>query len=117
MPGNGKVLPFTIEMAKRIYLSHLCWDMIELDQQYTHCQGCVLRSMARSHVTVREWFSEVTGTNFDVCCASWPQLPVALMERALYEIGLVVDRSSADPENLQRRTWKAPLGYEMFAEG
>ena len=87
MPGSGnqvgKIVPFTIEMASKIYLAHLCYDTIELGEQYTWCQGCVLRSRARSNVTVREWFTEVMGTDFDKCCDIWPQLPVALTERAL----------------------------------
>ena len=58
--------------------------------------------MARSRVTVREWFNEVCDVDFEECSRVWPQLPVALTERGLYEIGAVFNRRDGQPGQERR---------------
>ena len=119
MPGNrtqpGRVIDFTIEQASRIWLAHLSYDMCEVGEQYSWGAACVLQSMARSHMTVREWMSEMCDVNFEECMKIWPQLPVALAERGLYEIGVLFNRRDG-AVGQERRTWAQYKGYWPFAE-
>ena len=119
MPGEGdqagKIIDFTIEMVFKMYLGHLSYDMVELGDRYEWGQGCVLKSMPRSPQTVREWFTEVTDVDFDECCETWPQLPVALTHRGLFEIGILFDRADGE-QGQERRTWAAPRDYWHFTE-
>ena len=95
MPSGGEVIALPHEAVVRFYPSLLGWNMIELQKQYQYCHGCVLIPMASAHVTVRDWFTQVAGCDFDVCCDIWPQLPVSLMQFAIHERGVVTERPSA----------------------
>ena len=118
MPGEGnepgRISPFTIEEAAAMWLAHLSYDMCEVGTQYSWGAACIVQSMARSHMTVREWFSEMCDVDFEECMRVWPQLAVALAERGLYEVGAVFNRSDGQPGQ-ERRKWPAYENYWPFS--